>query len=113
MNREKDVKAVKEIIDKTYGEKSIAVLQNRLRWEYRIICNEEVAQAIINAGYRNADEVRKETAKELFAKLMPILGKRSIRCPNWNGQQVGVVMLDWLLADIADIARQYGVEIDE
>lgn len=33
----------------------------------------EVAESIINAGYRKADEVRKETAREILDKILKVI----------------------------------------
>lgn len=55
MDKEKDTKVIKEIIDKVYGEEPTAVLIRRMPVEYRVICNENVARAIIEAGYHTND----------------------------------------------------------
>ena len=58
-------------------------------------------EAIYEAGYRKAEEVRKETAKEIFSWLYG-----QIKMSNY-----GILLL--VSKDIKAIAKQYGVEVDE
>ena len=85
MNKEKEIEEVEEIIEDTV-----------------VICNDylcgthEAAEDIIKAGYRKADEVRKETAKEILEYLRAVQEKDELK--NCD--------LDW-------IAMQYGIEVGE
>ena len=67
------------------------------------ICS-AMARDIIDAGYRKADEVRKETAKEIIADI-----NKSHTFV--NGKEVkGLISMDNLCTAIA---RKYGVEVDK
>lgn len=69
MDKERDTKKIKEIIDKTYGESPTAVLRNRLTSEYRVICNEEVAKAIVEAGYGDTNQAKIEVLEKLKERI--------------------------------------------
>lgn len=56
----------------------------------------DLSKHIIEAGYRKADEVRKETAREILEYLRAVQEKDELK--NCD--------LDW-------IAMQYGVKVDE
>lgn len=69
MYKEKDIKKLTKIIDDNYGENPTAVLRSRLPMEYRIICNEEVAKAIIEAGYGDTKQAVREFVKDLRKRI--------------------------------------------
>lgn len=69
MYKEKDIKKLTKIIDDNYGENPTAVLRSRLPMEYRIICNEEVAKAIIEAGYGDTKQAVREFVQELHNRI--------------------------------------------
>lgn len=56
------------------------------------------AKALYNAGYRKADEVRKETAREILSQIDKIL-KRNHICS--------------VLGEIDELAKKFGVEVEE
>lgn len=74
MDKERDTKAVKQIIDKVYGEEPTAVLISRLPAKYRVVCNEEVAKAIIEAGYGDTKQAVREFAEKLETKAQTLQG---------------------------------------
>lgn len=61
--------------------------------------NRYIANGICFAGYRKADEVRKETAREIFSKLS--IYAQNCQAVGYDG--IGP-------ADIAEVAAEYGVE---
>lgn len=64
-------------------------------------CNNCMAEFLLNAGYRKADEVRKETAKEI---LQDLYDEASKYCDETMG-------LDTY--EIKQLSKKYGVEVDE
>jgi hypothetical protein len=66
----------------------------------------EYAEALYDAGYRKADEVRKETAREILDMLYD-------KCSEINdetGEGMGNFVSD---DDILFLAKHYGVEIEK
>lgn len=64
-----------------------------------------LARKLYTAGYRKADEVRKETAREILVKL-----KTFTR--DWiHSYQKGAIVLRE--AEIDQLAAEYGVEVEE
>lgn len=64
-----------------------------------------LAKYLIEEGYRKAEEVRKETAKEILQKLY----SNAERNCNLGGHCQEVIHID----DIIITAKEYGVEVDE
>lgn len=65
----------------------------------------EIAKQIYESGYRKADEVRKETAREILQKI-----KAFPR--DWiHSYQKGAIILRE--AEINQIATEFGVEVEE
>lgn len=56
----------------------------------------KVAEALYNADYRKADEVRKETARGIFSDLTKVF------CPNFISK-----------CHIECMAKKYGVEVED
>ena len=83
MNKEKEIEELSATLGMRYQNLSRAATL-------------DIASAIIEAGYRKSDEVRKETAKEILEYLRAVQEKDELK--NCD--------LDW-------IAMQYGVEVDE
>ena len=80
------------------------------------MCKSEVASVLYGNNYRKAEEVRKETAKEIFQKVVNI-------CRKEEDFQDGTVntQLEPLYFGImngcafirCEVAEQYGVEVEE
>ena len=81
MDKEKEIEEIEKIIENTM------VICD----DYICIGAHETAEKIVNIGYRKADEVRKETAKEILKEVRQNAGGR------------------WL----AELCEKYGVEVDE
>lgn len=68
---------------------------------------ETIAKALYNAGYRKADEVRKETAREILQTLYD-------KCYEIDNEYddigIGHIVAD---DDILCLAKHYGVEVEE
>ena len=91
----------KEIDELHYLIKELACRLDRADIEHEWIegqypTEKEYAKALIDAGYRKADEVRKETAKEIFQEWHSDL--------KIKGEDTNYVRL---------LAKMYGVEVEE
>ena len=64
----------------------------------------QVAKALYNAGYRKAEEVRKETAKEIFKSFENAF---SLYYPH------GILAYEDFQNHFMYLAKQYGVEVQE
>ena len=63
----------------------------------------KTADSLYKEGYRKADEMRKETAKEIFEEIE----KLTYRLLNDKDYVVGD-----MIVDILDLAQNYGVEVE-
>ena len=61
-----------------------------------------LAKKLVDTGYRKEDEVRKETAREIFAKIFSIAREQG------NAGHI----VNWV-AICAQVAKDYGVEVDD
>ena len=64
----------------------------------------QVAKALYNAGYRKSEEVRKETAKEIFKSFENAF---SLYYPH------GILTYEDFQNHFMYLAKQYGVEVEE
>lgn len=92
--------------------------------DYRLYghCNNQKqceAEALYNAGYRKAEEVRKETAKEIFQKVVNICRKEEDFQDETVNTQLeplyfGIMNLcAFIRNEVKEIAKQYSVEVEE
>lgn len=89
----KDIAGIEQQDDLTLGE------------VYGIEATFELAEILCDAGYRKAEEVRKETAREILQKI-----KAFPR--DWiHSYQKGAIILRE--AEINQIATEFGVEVEE
>ena len=68
--------------------------------------------ALYEAGYRKAEEVRKETAKEILQDVkstLAILMVHGEYCDDWNCGKV----IEFIDKVINPVETKYGVEVDE
>ena len=86
MNKEKEIEEVYDIIDDT--------IYIQYDWLYG---KREAAENIVNAGYRKADEVRKETANSMYKYFKEL---------RWHFD-------DWQWAAIYTACKAHGAEVDE
>ena len=84
-------------MDREITQEMIDDFQSDL-WSAKMNYIEDRGQAkyLLNLGYRKADEVRKETAKELLTKLQ-----------YWNKHRDTP-----LVADLLELADDYGIELE-
>lgn len=68
----------------------------------------EIAMSLVELGYRKADEVRKETAKEFIDFANNMCHNYYPSIDNYCVSQKAVP-----LKDIRKFAREYGVEVEE
>lgn len=77
-----------------------------------------VATALYNAGYREAGEVRKETAKEIFYRVVNICRKEiDFQDGTINTQleplYFGIINgCDFVMDEVKRLAKQYSVEVE-
>lgn len=86
MDKEKEIEEVYDIIDDT--------IYIQYDWLYG---KREAAENIVEAGYRKAYEVRKETAKEILRYLKATITDGLLK----NHEILNALM------------REYGIEVDE
>ena len=96
MDSEKQIEEIKQVVRARCDKHGIA--------KY---CPERIANGIYNAGYRKQSEV----VKELVGKLKFLYFARQKEYTNWDGNKVNAVTLEWLLADIECVAKDYCVEV--
>ena len=80
---------------------------------------EDIAEGIYNAGYRKAEEVRKETAKEIFQKVVNICRKEEDFQDGTVNTQLEPLYFGimnccaFIRGEVKELAEQYGVEVEE
>lgn len=67
------------------------------------ITTDIIARKIIELGYRKADEVRKETAKEIYERVDKWLDEI---VPHTREETILICLLGW-------IKTKFGIEVDE
>ena len=78
-----------------------------------------VSTVLYNAGYRKVDEVRKETAKEIFYRVVNICRKEIDFQDGTKNTQLeplyfGIINgCDFVMYEVKRLAKQYGVEVEE
>lgn len=84
--------------------------------------NKAVAKVLVEVGYRKADEVRKETAKEILQALWEFKEERQngLHCEPRDGDISAIyrrggasIAYDKLRDEIQRQCKKYGVEVDE
>ncbi len=61
----------------------------------------------------NEEEIVKRVAKEILQSLKTVFNLRAKEYTNWDTNKVIAVTIDWINADLAETAKEYGVEIDK
>ena len=95
MDREKEIEEIEKIIE-----------DNAYTYDYiwTVFGTSSAAEKLIDAGYRKADEVRKETAKEILQMLVG----RTLVNKEVDGYWFWTITAD----DVRFIAEKYGVEVE-
>ncbi len=112
MNKKKEIEEVFDILDKHIALEHKAFTDN-------IVGEWDAAKAIVEAGYRKADEVRKETAKEIWEDLLGIIVEgyhrpqvnTTISSPFMNGENCAYKVVIVRMKQV--LKEKYGVEVDE
>ena len=77
------------------------------------------AEALYNAGYRKAEEIRKETAKEIFQKVVNICRKEEDFQDETVNTQLEPLYFGimnccaFIRNEVKELAKQYDVEVEE
>ena len=77
------------------------------------------AELFYNAGYRKSEEVRKETAKEIFYRVVNICRKEIDSQDGAKNTQLeplyfGIINgCDFVMDEVKRLAKQYGVDVEE
>ena len=80
---------------------------------------DDIAEGIYNAGYRKAEEARKETAKEIFQKVVNICRKEEDFQDGTVNTQLEPLYFGimnccaFIRGEVKELAEQYGVEMEE
>ena len=83
------------------------------------MCKSEVASVLYGNNYRKAEEVRKETAKEIFQKVINICRKEEDFQDGTVNTQLEPLYFGimngcaFIRGEVKELAKQYGVEVEE
>ena len=83
------------------------------------MCKSEVASVLYGNNYRKAEEVRKETAKEIFQKVVNICRKEENFQDGTVNTQLEPLYFGimngcaFIRGEVKELAEQYGVEVEE
>ena len=83
------------------------------------MCKSEVASVLYGNNYRKAEEVRKETAKEIFQKVVNICRKEEDFQDGTVNTQLEPLYFGimngcaFIRGEVKELAEQYGVEVEE
>lgn len=83
------------------------------------MCKSEVASVLYGNNYRKAEEVRKETAKEIFQKVVNICIKEEDFQDGTVNTQLEPLYFGimngcaFIRGEVKELAKQYGVEVEE
>lgn len=74
---------------------------------------ESLSDYLIEKDYGTIETARKEIAKDILQKLKFLYKERKREYTNWDTNKVQAVTVEWLNADIEEMAQNYGVKSDE
>ena len=80
---------------------------------------EKLSEALYDAGYQKAEEVRKETAKDIFQKVVNICIKEEDFQDGTVNTQLEPLYFGimngcaFIRGEVKKLAKQYGVEVEE
>ena len=83
------------------------------------MCKSEVASVLYGNNYRKTEEVRKETAKEIFQKVVNICRKEEDFQDGTVNTQLEPLYFGimngcaFIIGEVKELAEQYGVEVEE
>ena len=90
MNKQEQIEEMAKIVDEMYNVYTTTA--------------DDIAEGLYNAGYRKAEEIRKKTAKE----IMQCLYEKCYEIQNLRECVAHITPLD-----ILQLAKHYGVEVEE
>ena len=105
MNREEQIEEMTKIVDEMYNVYTTTA--------------DDIAEGLYNAGYRKAEEARKETAKEIFQKVVNICIKEEDFQDGTVNTQLEPLYFGimngcaFIRGEVKKLAEQYGVEVEE
>ena len=105
MNKQEQIEEIEKIIDEMY-------------WVYDTTAG-DIAEGLYNAGYRKVDEVRNETAKEIFQKVVNICRKEEDFQDGTVNTQLEPLYFGimnccaFIRGEVKELAKNYGVEVEE
>ncbi len=95
MDKEKEIEEMIEVLKNKHFEKNLD--------EYIADIPRAFCSALVEAGYRKADEVRKEMAKEIYERVDKWLDEI---VPHTREETILICLLGW-------IKTKFGIEVDE
>ena len=110
MTKQEEIEEIKQVLIKTC---------KRCRTFEEDYMQSKYAEALYNAGYRKVDDVRKETAKEIFQKVVNICIKEEDFQDGTVNTQLEPLYFGimngcaFIRNEVKEIAKQYGVEVEE
>lgn len=108
-----------EEMTKLINSKEIYPCEDDVHCENCFCSHKDTAEKLYNAGYRKAEEVRKETAKEIFQKVVNICRKEEDFQDGTVNTQLEPLYFGimngcaFIRGEVKELAKQYGVEIEE
>ena len=110
MTKQEQIEEIKQVLIKTC---------KRCRTFEEDYMQSKYAEALYNAGYRKVDDVRKETAKEIFQKVVNICIKEEDFQDGTVNTQLEPLYFGimngcaFIRNEVKELAKQYGVEVEE
>ena len=102
MNKEQQISEMAKIVDEMYNVYTTTA--------------DDIAEGLYNAGYRKAEAARKETAKEIFQKVVNICRKEEDFQDGTVNTQLEPLYFGimngcaFIRGEVKKLAEQYGVE---
>lgn len=111
MNKEKEIE---EMYDEIYADIAIQFgAGDYIEGDDREVLAKQIVKHLQEWGYRKADEVRKETAKEILKSLYDEFSKRVEVVSETRGALYSYSIFGQAKSVVSYMAKQYGVEVDE
>ena len=110
MTKQEQIEEIKQVLIKTC---------KRCRTFEEDYMQSKYAEALYNAGYRKVDDVRKETAKEIFQKVVNICIKEEDFQDGTVNTQLEPLYFGimngcaFIRNEVKKLAKQYGAEVKE
>lgn len=80
--------------------------------EKQLICRSSTREWV-EACEEKVEQARKETAREILNRLKYLSKENARDYTKWDGNIVRAVDVEYILNDIEEIVKEYGVEVDE